>query len=81
VHGYEFITWHGLLVPKSTPRPVINVLSDGIRKAMTSSDQRRRLEDRGLDVIASTPEQFASHLARELKKWGAVVKERGMRAD
>lgn len=81
VPGYEFITWHGLLAPRGTPRPVINLLSDRIRKAMTAPDQLQRLEDRGLDIVASAPGEFATHLASELRKWGSVVKERGMRAE
>ena len=81
VPGYEFVTWHGLLAPKATPRVVVTLLNDRVRKVMTAPDQVQRLEERGLDVIASSPEQFAAHLAVELKKWGAVVKDRGMRAD
>jgi tripartite-type tricarboxylate transporter receptor subunit TctC len=81
VPGYEFVTWHGLLAPRATPRPVVTLLNDRVRRAMTAPDQVRRFEERGLDVVASTPEEFGSHLAAELKKWAAVVKERGMRAE
>lgn len=81
VPGYEFVTWHGILAPKATPRPVMALLNERIRAAMTAPDQVKRLEDRGLDVIASTPEAFTAHLATEIKKWAVVVKERGMRAE
>ena len=81
VPGYEFITWHGLLAPKGTPRAVVTMLNERIRKVMTAPDEVKRLEERGLDIIASTPDEFGAHLANELKKWGTVVKERGMRAE
>lgn len=45
---------------------------------MTAPDEAKRLEDRGLDVIAGAPEEFAAHLANELR---TVVKERGLRED
>ena len=48
---------------------------------MTAPDQMQRFHERGLDVIASTPEAFAAHLKKELEKWGRVIKERGMRAE
>jgi len=32
-------------------------------------------------VIASTPEEFAAHVQSEYKKWGQVIKERGMKAE
>lgn len=79
--GYEFVTWHGMLAPKGTPRPIVVLLNERIRKTMTAPDQAQRFHDRGLDVIASTPEEFSTHLKNELQKWGRVIKERGMRAE
>jgi tripartite-type tricarboxylate transporter receptor subunit TctC len=79
--GYEFVAWHGMLAPKGTPRAVVTLLNERVRKAMTAPDQAKRYDDLGLDVVASTPEEFSAHLARELKKWGPVIRERGMRAE
>jgi tripartite-type tricarboxylate transporter receptor subunit TctC len=79
--GYEFVTWHGMLAPRATPRNIVLMLSDRIRKTMTAADQTQRYHERGLDVIASTPDEFASHLRSEVQKWGRVIKERGMRAE
>ena len=79
--GYEFVTWHGMLAPKGTPPTIVTLLSDRIRKTMTTPDQRQRYHERGLDVIASTPDEFAAHLRNELQKWGRVIRERGMRAE
>jgi tripartite-type tricarboxylate transporter receptor subunit TctC len=79
--GYEFTTWHGLWAPKNTPRPVVMLLNDRLKKTMAAPDQVKRFNDRGLDVIASTPEEFAAHLQSEYKKWGALIRERGMRAE
>jgi tripartite-type tricarboxylate transporter receptor subunit TctC len=79
--GYEFVTWHGMLAPKATPRNIVLMLNDRIRKTMTAADQMQRYHERGLDVIASTPDEFAAHLRSEVQKWGRVIKERGMRAE
>ena len=81
VPGYEFTTWHGLWAPKNTPRPIVALLNDRVRKAMTTPDQQKRFQDRGLDIIASTPEDFAAHVSSEHKKWGRVIRERGMKAE
>jgi hypothetical protein len=35
----------------------------------------------GLDVIASSPEEFSAHLKNELEKWGKVIRERRMRVE
>ena len=79
--GYEFQTWHALIAPKNTPAPVIAVLSEKIRTTLRSPEEVQKFADRGLDLVASTPEELATHLKNEAQKWGRVMKERGMRAD
>ena len=79
--GYEFTTWHGILAPKGTPRAIVALLNDRLKKSLAAPDQAKRFQDHGLDVIASTPEEFATFLAAEYNRWGRVIRERGMRAE
>jgi tripartite-type tricarboxylate transporter receptor subunit TctC len=79
--GYEFSTWHGLWAPKGTPAAVVSLLSDRLKKTMAAPDQVKRFEDRGLVVVASSPAEFSAHVQGEHKKWGRVIKERGMKAE
>src|SRR5262245_27947581 len=81
VPGYEFDTWFVVVAPKGTPRPVVDTLNAHIRKVLTPADQVKFWEDRGLTVIASTPEAAAAYLESEQKKWGRVIKERGIKAE
>jgi len=81
VPGYEFLTWHGLLAPKATPRPVVMALNDALKKLLTAPGDAKFWRERGLDVIASSPEEFAAHIEAEQKKWGRVIKERGIKAE
>ncbi len=79
--GYEFVTWHGILAPKATPRPIVLLLNEQLKKVLTVPGQAQMWQERGLDVIASSPEEFAAHLDAEQKKWGRVIKERGIKAE
>ncbi|MGH8641433.1 MAG: Bug family tripartite tricarboxylate transporter substrate binding protein [Burkholderiales bacterium] len=79
--GYEFSTWQGILAPAATPRPVIALLNDRLKKTMAAPDQVKRFDERGLEIIASTPEEFSAHLQSEYRKWGKVIRERGMKAE
>ena len=81
VPGYEFETWYVVAAPKGTPRAIVDALNSHIRKALTPPDQVKFWEERGLMVIASTPEEAAAHLESEQKKWQRVVKERGIKAE
>jgi len=79
--GYEFTTWHGILAPKNTPRAIVTLLNDRLKKSLAAPDQAKRFQDHGFEVVASTPEEFAAFLAAEHGRWGRVFKERGMRAE
>jgi tripartite-type tricarboxylate transporter receptor subunit TctC len=81
VPGYEFLTWHGILAPKGTPKPIVNLLNGQLKKILTAPGEAKLWQDRGLDVIASSPEEFATRLAGELKKWGDVIKKRGLKPE
>jgi len=81
VPGYEFLTWHGILAPKGTPRPIVNLLNEQLKKILTAPGEEKFWQERGLDVIASSPEEFAARLASEQKKWGDVIKKRGIKAE
>jgi len=79
--GYEFVTWHALLAPKTTPAPVVSLLSERVRTTLRAPDTVQRFRDRGLDVIGSMSDELAAHLKGEVQKWGRVIRERGMRAE
>jgi tripartite-type tricarboxylate transporter receptor subunit TctC len=81
VPGYEFDTWFVVAAPRGTPRPIVDTLNSHIRKVLTTPDQVKFYEDRGLTVIASTPEETAAYLESEQKKWARVIKERGIKAE
>ena len=81
VPGYEFVTWHGIVAPKATPRAIVALLNEKITQVLRAPDFARSFEQKGFDIIASSPDEFGAHLKTELAKWGRVIKERGMRAD
>jgi tripartite-type tricarboxylate transporter receptor subunit TctC len=81
VKGYEFVTWHGLWAPKGTPVPIVTLLNERLKKALSGPEQVKMFADRGLDIVMSSPEDFTAHVAAEYVKWGKVFKERGMKVE
>ena len=79
--GYEFTTWQILAAPKATSGQIIATLNEKVRAALKTPDAVKRWQDRGLDVIASTPEEMTAHLNSEIRKWRVVFKEQGIRAE
>lgn len=55
--------------------------NEKVRAVLKTPDAVKRWQDRGLDVIASTPEEMAAHLNSEIRKWRTVFKEQGIKAE
>ena len=57
-------------------------LNDHIVRAVRSPELAQRFAYEGVDVVASSPAQLASHIKAELARWAKVVKQsEGLRAD
>lgn len=81
VPGYEFTTWQILAAPKATSAPVIATLNEKVRAVLKTPETVKRWQERGFDVIGSTPEEMTAHLHREIKRWRVVFKEQGIKAE
>jgi tripartite-type tricarboxylate transporter receptor subunit TctC len=73
--GFSVNALLGFIAPVATPRPIVHKLQADIARALNSPDLKKRIEDFGMQVVASTPEQFDAFIASEMKRWARVVKE------
>jgi tripartite-type tricarboxylate transporter receptor subunit TctC len=81
VPGYEASPWWGVGAPKGTPSEIIDKLNKEINAALADSRIKTRLAELGASVLSGEPAAFGKHLAEETKKWAAVVKFSGAKAD
>lgn len=79
--NYEASSWFGMLAPAGTPKEIVSKLSSEIARALATVEMKDKLVGQGADPVGNTPEQFASHIAAEHKKWALVVKASGARVD
>ncbi len=66
-------SWNALAAPAKTPPAVISRLNSELRAALASPELKKRLADLNVDARWSTPEQLASLLAGEIKRWSEVI--------
>ena len=79
--GYEASGWYGVVVPKATPREIVEKLSKEINAALTDPNMKKRLTDLGCAVFAGSPVDFGKFIADETEKWGKVVKSAGIKPE
>ena len=51
----------GYVLPAGTPKPVVDVLANGIKKVLSSDDHKKRIADMTLALRYMTPEEFGKH--------------------
>jgi predicted ribosomally synthesized peptide with SipW-like signal peptide len=80
IPGYEVDGWYAMLAPGKTPKPVISRIYRDVVEIIKTPDVAARIEAAGFLVNGLAPEAFAKIIDRDLRKWGAVIKEAGIRA-
>jgi tripartite-type tricarboxylate transporter receptor subunit TctC len=48
---------------------------------LKAPDVRERLANENLEIVGSTPAEFAAYVRAQIPKWAAVVKASGARVD
>jgi tripartite-type tricarboxylate transporter receptor subunit TctC len=81
VPGFESTAWFGIAVPAGTPKDIIARLSADGQKAVKSPEFVKRITDLGYEIVGGTPEQMASMIQDEYKRWGPIVKASGATVD
>jgi len=79
--GYEATTWFGLLAPAKTPQEIVRKVQSDVAKIGMLPDVKERFIGLGADVIATTPEAFATHLRSELSRFSKVIKDANIKAE
>jgi tripartite-type tricarboxylate transporter receptor subunit TctC len=79
--GYEATTWFGLLAPAKTPQEIVRKVQSDVAKIGMLPDVKERFAGLGAEVIASTPEAFATHLRSELLRFSKVIKDANIKSE
>jgi tripartite-type tricarboxylate transporter receptor subunit TctC len=77
VPGFENVTWHSIVVPTGTPKPIVKRLHGELLKVLQHPDVKDKIEGQGLSVVGSTPEQVTALIKVESKKYAKLVKDIG----
>jgi tripartite-type tricarboxylate transporter receptor subunit TctC len=81
VPGYDVTVWFGILAPAGTPREIVNRLNTEMVKIMRSPEITSRFNNAGVDVVASSPDEFSVFLKSEVARWAKVVQDANIKAD
>jgi tripartite-type tricarboxylate transporter receptor subunit TctC len=79
---YPTYSWWGVYVPAGTPRPIVDRMSAELTKAARAPDVAQKFADQiDMEIIASSPEEFASFQKNEQGRWFKVIEDYGIKSD
>lgn len=81
VPGYEVSPWFAVFAPAGTPPEVVAKLNKVLNDGMKDPETLKKLESIGAEPIGTSPQELATHLSKELDRWGKLIKERNIRMD
>ena len=76
--GFENITWHSVMVPARTPKPIVAKLSKELMRIIRQPDVKERFNAVGLDAVGSTPEELVDLIKKEVVMYAKLVKQIGL---
>ena len=79
VPGIEYTLTVGLVAPAGTPPDVVQKINAAVGRALAHEDSRRKLTQLGYEAAPTTPEAFAAILAADMKRYGVLVRQIGLK--
>ena len=81
---FQVVVWHGMYLPKATPKPVADRLTAALQASLKEPDVRKKLADLGAEIVPAekqTPEGLRVWLKAEIDKWTPIIRAAGVYAD
>ncbi|WP_439597872.1 tripartite tricarboxylate transporter substrate-binding protein [Falsiroseomonas sp.] len=82
VPGIDAQAWWAVLGRAGTPEPILRRFHAALAKALEVPEVRARLaEPMGVEIVASTPEDFGRFLDTQMETWSAVIRDNQIKPD
>jgi tripartite-type tricarboxylate transporter receptor subunit TctC len=81
VKGAEVQSWQAVAGPKGLPADIRNKVQAAVAASLNDPAVKEKLLAQGFEIVANTPEQFATFQAAEYAKWKNLIEARKITAD
>lgn len=81
IPGLRVSAMLGFVAPAGTPRAVLQKIQQDTAKVLANPEIKKRIEELGMEIVASRPEQFDAYIQTEMKRWSKVITESKIEAE
>jgi tripartite-type tricarboxylate transporter receptor subunit TctC len=78
---FESSVWFGFLLPVGTPSSVVGKIEAATHAAVDQPDLQKLFRAQGIEVVKSTPDEFAHFIRSETDKWAKVIQSAGIKRE
>lgn len=81
LRGFESVGWFGWFAPSATPKALVEQIARDVNDALADPDVIRRIEAAGLDVVGSTPDEFAKVMRTDFDRWNFLINQLAIKVE
>jgi len=81
IPGFDYSGWQGFMMPKGTPRPIIEKLRASLIKTVNLPEVKTLLAAQATEVVTGSSDDFRRVIADSLAKNAKVIKAVGLKAE
>jgi tripartite-type tricarboxylate transporter receptor subunit TctC len=78
---FESSVWFGFLLPLGTPPSIVTKLVAATHAPLDQPDIQKLFSAQGIEVVKSTPDEFAAYIRSETSKWAKVIQTAGIKRE
>ena len=80
VKGFDLVSWNGIFGPANLPRPIVDKINAEMQGIFADKDFQAKIAATGFELDPTkTPEEFAKYVDFQLKHWGEMLRNAGVK--
>ena len=79
--GYEAMGWFGVVAPAATPKDILAKLNEALVAGLKDPTVAGRMRNVAAEPSPTSAEAFGQFIRKEIDKWGAVVRQAGLKSN
>jgi tripartite-type tricarboxylate transporter receptor subunit TctC len=78
---FDASSWFGMVAPARTPPAIVNRIAEDVHAVIREPRIEQQMVEQGADPVGNGPQAFGAFIAREVDRWGAIVRAANATAD
>jgi tripartite-type tricarboxylate transporter receptor subunit TctC len=75
------VGWNGVFVPKGTAGDIIGKLHEALVTVLRSPAVKDQMAGLGAEAVGNPQGEFAAFVKAESTRWGAIIREKGIKPE